>query len=88
MGVDSWRSAGAIRLSFGANITESEITAACQRISQVGQALTDSCLVITGDADNLSGQDLDGLIQLKNGSNCTWLLMDSKSRRSYRDRSV
>ena len=81
MGVDSWRSAGAIRLSFGANITESEITAACQRIDQVGQALTDSCLVITGDADNLSGQDLDGLIQLKNGSNCTWLLMDSKSRR-------
>ena len=81
MGIESWRSAGAIRLSFGANITESEITAACQRIGQVGQALTDSCLVITGDADNLSGQNLDGLIQLKNGSNCTWLLMDSKSRR-------
>ena len=81
MGLASWRSAGAIRLSFGANITESEISAACKRIGQVGQALTDSCLVIAGDADNLSGQDLEGLIQLKNGSNCTWLLMDSKSRR-------
>ena len=81
MGLESWRSAGAIRLSFGANVTESEITAACQRIQQVGQALTDSCLVISGDADNLSEQNLDGLIQLKNGSNCTWLLMDSKSRR-------
>ena len=81
MGIESWRSAGAIRLSFGANVTQSEITAACQRIAQVGQALTDSCLVVSGDADNLSGQDLDGLIQLKNGSNCTWLLMDSKSRR-------
>jgi len=80
MGLESWRSAGAIRLSFGANVTESEIAMACQRIMQVGQALTDSCLVISGDADNLSGQDLDGLIQLKNGSNCTWLLMDSKSR--------
>ena len=81
MGVDAWQSTGAIRMSFGAVATESEITAACERIEQVGQALCDSCLVVANDADSLTGQDLDGLIQLKSGSNCTWLLMDSKSRR-------
>lgn len=81
MGVEQWRSAGAIRMSFGAVVTESEIQSACERIEQVGQALCDSCLVVANDAQSISGQDLDGLIQLKSGSNCTWLLMDSKSRR-------
>ena len=81
MGVEPWQSTGAIRMSFGAVATESEIKSACQRIEQVGQALCDSCLVVANDADSLTGQDLDGLIQLKSGSNCTWLLMDSKSRR-------
>ena len=81
MGVETWQSQGAIRMSFGAVVTEREIAIACDRIEQVGQALCDSCLVLASDADSLSGQDLDGLIQLKSGSNCTWLLMDSKSRR-------
>ena len=80
MGVEPWRSTGAIRLSFGANVSESEINVACQRIDQVGKALCDSCLVLTSDAENLTGQKLDGLIQLKDGSNCTWLLMDSASK--------
>ena len=81
MGVEPWQSAGAIRMSFGAVATESEIHAACERIEQVGQALCDSCLVVANDAESISGQNLDGLIQLKAGSNCTWLWMDSASRR-------
>ena len=81
MDVAPWQSTGAIRMSFAANARESEIRSACERIEQVGKALCDSCLVIANDADSLLGQDLDGLIQLKSGSNCTWLLMDSKSRR-------
>ena len=81
MGVEPWQSKGAIRMSFGANATDSLIASACERIEQVGKALCDSCLVDVGDAESLSGQDLDGLIQLKSGSNCTWLLMDSASRR-------
>lgn len=81
MGVESWQSMGAIRMSFGAVASESEIRSACERIEQVGQALCDSCLVVANNAESISGQDLDGLIQLKSGSNCTWLLMDSKSRR-------
>ncbi len=81
MGLESWRSDGAIRMSFGPLTTESEISAACERIAQVGQALCDSCLVVSSNAHSISGQQLDGLIQLKNGSMCTWLLMDSKSKR-------
>ncbi len=81
MGLPEWRSSGAIRLSFGPLATESEISAACERIEQAGQALCESCLVVSGDSDGTTGQDLDGLVQLKNGSMCTWLLMDSKSKR-------
>ena len=80
MGLSEWRSSSAIRLSFGPLATESEISAACERIEQAGQALCDSCLVVSSDAESISGQDLDGLVQLKNGSMCTWLLMDSDSR--------
>jgi len=80
MGLPEWRSNGAIRLSFGPLTTESEVLAACERIEQAGQALCDSCLVVSSDADAMSSQDLDGLVQLKNGSMCTWLLMDSKSK--------
>ncbi|QEG23811.1 aminotransferase class V-fold PLP-dependent enzyme [Mariniblastus fucicola] len=81
MGVEPWQSRGAIRMSFGAVATDSQITAACERIAQVGQALCDSCLVVATDADALASQNLNGLIQLKSGSNCSWLLMDSASRR-------
>ncbi|MGB1929394.1 MAG: aminotransferase class V-fold PLP-dependent enzyme [Mariniblastus sp.] len=80
MGVPEWRSYGAIRLSFGPLATAAEINSACERIEQAGQALCESCLVVGSDLDSMPGQDLDGLVQLKNGSMCTWLLMDSKSR--------
>ncbi len=80
MGLPRWQSDGAIRMSFGPLTSESEIVAACERIEQAGQALCDSCLVVSNDAESLPGQEVDGLIQLKNGSMCTWLLMDSKSK--------
>lgn len=81
MGLPEWRSSGAIRLSFGPLATESEIDSACERIEQAGKALCESCLFVSSNADSISGQDLDGLIQLKSGSMCTWLIMDSKLRR-------
>jgi cysteine sulfinate desulfinase/cysteine desulfurase-like protein/glyoxylase-like metal-dependent hydrolase (beta-lactamase superfamily II)/rhodanese-related sulfurtransferase len=81
MGLEQWRSDGAIRMSFGPLTSKEEIQMACERIEQAGQALCDSCLVLSSDADAISGQELDGLIQLKNGSMCTWLLMDSKTKR-------
>ena len=81
MGLPTWQSEGAIRMSFGPLATETEIQLACERIEQAGQALCDSCLVLSNDSESLSGQTLNGLIQLKNGSMCTWLLMDSESKR-------
>lgn len=81
MGLDAWQSFGAIRMSFSSVATKSEIEAACRRIEEVGRALCDACLVLGDDAKSLGSQELDGLIQLKSGSDCTFLLMDSKSLR-------
>ncbi len=81
MGLPRWQSDGAIRLSFGPLTRDSEIDAACQRIEQVGKALCDSCLVVSSDLNSTSSQELDGLIQLKYGSMCTWILMDASSKR-------
>ena len=81
MGLSEWQSSGAIRLSFGPLTTETEIESACERIEQAGQALCESCLVVSSKANSIAGQELDGLIQLKNGSMCTWMLMDAKSKR-------
>ena len=80
MGVEPWQSFGAIRMSFSPLASQAEIDMACQRIEQVGEVVSDSCLVVTNDVESNSGQDLNGLIQLKSGPNCTWLWMDSKSR--------
>ncbi len=80
MGLPQWRCDGSIRLSFGPLASEQDIDVACRRIEQAGQALCESCLVVSSDVGGISGQDLDGLIQLKNGSNCTWLLMDAETK--------
>ena len=79
MGIEQWRSEGAIRMSFGPLNTEKEIEMACDRIRQVGRALCDSCLMVSNDPVSQSGGRVDGLVQLKRGSMCTWLLMDSQS---------
>ncbi len=81
MGLEPWRSMGVIRMSFSPIATQEEIDAACERINRVGEVTHDSCLVVANNAESISGRNLDGLIQLKSGPNCTWLLMDSKSRR-------
>jgi cysteine sulfinate desulfinase/cysteine desulfurase-like protein/rhodanese-related sulfurtransferase len=78
MGVPEWRSRGAIRLSFGPLDTESQIDSACRKIISAGQALSDSCLM-TSVKNGDSTRILDGLIQLKKGSDCTWIYLDSKT---------
>ena len=79
MGLPAWQSDGAVRLSFGPLTHQSEIDAGCLRIHQAGQALCDSCLLPSSKTDWAKDEKLDGLIQLKNGSMCTWLLMDSET---------
>ncbi len=80
MGLPQWRSEGAIRISFGPASTVGEIQAACKRIEEAGHAMCDSCLIVSHDVDTTTGATLDGLIQLKKGSMCSWMFMDSASR--------
>ncbi len=81
MGLPRWQSDGAIRLSFGPLATDVEISAACEQIEQAGRALCESCLVVSPDWEHPSRQPLNGLVQLKNGSMCTWLLFEASSQR-------
>ena len=80
MGLPKWRSEGAVRVSFGPVTREDEIVAACHRIEQAGEALCESCLPVASRLGAASGLPIDGLIQLKNGSLCSWALVDAESK--------
>lgn len=80
MGFPKWRSDGAIRVSFGPLITDREVAAACQRIEEAGQAMCDSCLIVSHDVDTDSSTILDGLIQLKRASVCSWIYLDAATK--------
>ncbi len=79
MGLPRWRSDGAIRLSFGPLMTALEIRTACERITAAGRALRNSCLLASDDV-TASSAPLTGLIQLKQGSMCSWVHLDAKSK--------
>ena len=81
MGLPKWQSDGAIRLSFGPLTPESDIAAAEQRIVEAGKALCDSCLIVGHDLEQTPGNIVNGLVQLKRGSDCSWILLDSAARR-------
>ncbi len=81
MGLPKWQSEGAIRLSFGPLATLEEIDLACQRIEQAGHALCESCLIVSPNVQR-TRKPLNGLVQLKSGSVCSWLWMDSATKRS------
>ncbi|MEK6249187.1 MAG: aminotransferase class V-fold PLP-dependent enzyme, partial [Planctomycetales bacterium] len=77
MGMPQWQSEGAIRISFGMLISENQIATACQRIEEAGQALRQSCLILADNEPLTSSWELDGMIQLKRGSMCSWIYVDS-----------
>ena len=79
MGLSKWRSDGAIRLSFGPSITAADVESACLRIEEAGVALTRSCLAKTGIEQGINTRQMDGLVQLKNGSDCSWILTSAES---------
>jgi cysteine sulfinate desulfinase/cysteine desulfurase-like protein/glyoxylase-like metal-dependent hydrolase (beta-lactamase superfamily II)/rhodanese-related sulfurtransferase len=78
MGLPKWRTDGAIRLSFGPLSSQCEINTACKRITEAGLALRDSCLMARHDDSAPSGK-LDGLVQLKRDSMCSWIYVDDAS---------
>jgi cysteine sulfinate desulfinase/cysteine desulfurase-like protein/rhodanese-related sulfurtransferase len=79
MGLDSWRSESAIRLSFGPATTQAEIDEACERLQQAAAALKQSCLIVADTNDDNDGL-LDGVVQLRYDDQCSYLLIDRTAR--------
>jgi cysteine desulfurase len=73
MGLPAWRSANAVRMSFGPLVDEAFIDAACERILRCGQALRAPVLALPA-AGGI------GLLQLGADGHCGWLLFDGASR--------
>jgi cysteine sulfinate desulfinase/cysteine desulfurase-like protein/rhodanese-related sulfurtransferase len=76
MGLPLWRSAGAIRMSFGPLADDATIAAACARIERCGAALRASCLI----PSERTAVPHDGLLQLGVEGACSWMLLDAASR--------
>jgi rhodanese-related sulfurtransferase len=72
MGLPAWRSAAAVRLSFGPLVDDAFIDEACARIARCGQALRAPVLGPAGAGP--------GLLQLGADGHCGWLLFDAASR--------
>lgn len=81
MGLERWRSEGAIRLSFGPAMTEHECQAACERILALAAVVRQHALVLT-DADPLNIPVADGLYQFKYDVFCSYLLICAKGRQA------
>lgn len=81
MGLPKWQSNAAVRMSFGPMTPAADIAAAEDRIRQAGKALKASCLVINDSIDDTAGSALNGLVQLKRGSACSWVLLDADRHR-------
>lgn len=74
MGLDSWRSQGAIRLSFGPAMTKAECEHACQVIAALKMVVSKHCLVLT-DATPTLEIHARGLLQLKHEALCSYVLI-------------
>lgn len=79
MGLELWRSQGAVRLSFGPLMTQEECDIACARIRSL-KPVVDACCLVVSDAQSTDLQPLDGLVQLKHEDFCSYLVVDAKSR--------
>ncbi|WP_374359435.1 aminotransferase class V-fold PLP-dependent enzyme [Pseudoduganella danionis] len=71
-----WRSAGAIRMSFGPLTDAAMIDDACRRIARCGAALRTGCLI----PSERHGAAHDGLLQMGVEGACSWLVLDAASR--------
>jgi len=81
MGLESWRSQGAIRLSFGPAMTATECETACNAIRRLALIVQRCCLVLS-DAEPLSDNAVSGLTQLKHEDMCSYLLVCAKSQQA------
>lgn len=78
MGLESWRSQGAIRLSFGPAMTMAECEHACLAITALKAVVSKHCLVLT-DATPTLEIHARGLLQLKHEALCSYILISPDS---------
>ncbi|GAB2929368.1 aminotransferase class V-fold PLP-dependent enzyme [Rheinheimera gaetbuli] len=81
MGLESWRSQGAIRLSFGPAMTQAECDRACNAIAALSAVVCKHCLVLT-DATPTLEIHARGLLQLKHEALCSYVLICPDSRQA------
>ncbi len=81
MGLSTWRSQGAIRLSFGPAMTTAECQQACAAIGRLTSIVQQCCLVLS-DAQPLADLAISGLTQLKHEDLCSYLLVCAKSHQA------
>jgi cysteine desulfurase len=81
MGLDAWRSQGAIRLSFGPAMTVEECQHACAAIERLTSIVRQCCLVLS-DAQPLVDIVNGGLTQLKHEDTCSYLLVCAQSHQA------
>ncbi|HAT41915.1 MAG TPA: cysteine desulfurase [Rheinheimera sp.] len=79
MGLERWRSEGAIRLSFGPAMTQFEIDRACQALRQLVPVMQQCCLVLS-DVQIQDDQLVQGLTQFKYEDLCSYLLVCEQER--------
>lgn len=81
MGLEQWRSQGAIRLSFGPAMTAAECETACNAIVRLADIVQRCCLVLS-DAEPLADMAVSGLTQLKHEDMCSYLLVCADSQQA------
>lgn len=81
MGLPTWRSQGAIRLSFGPAMTETECRLACDAIGRLRSIVQQCCLVLS-DAQPIADLARSGLTQLKHEDACSYLLVCAQSHQA------
>lgn len=81
MGLPTWRSQGAIRLSFGPAMTAAECEQACAAIRRLTSIVQQCCLVLS-DAQPLADLAISGLTQLKHEDLCSYLLVCADSHQA------
>ncbi|MCL1145470.1 aminotransferase class V-fold PLP-dependent enzyme [Shewanella marinintestina] len=85
MGLPTWQSESAIRMSFGPAMTQADVDTACARIKTASLALTHSCMVLDNSkigADINDKAQLEGLLQLRSGASCTWVYADTSTKQA------
>lgn len=83
MGFPEWRSASALRLSFGPCTSEQEIELGCRLIQESAAVLKNNCLLDTPGISAPASDLKDGIIQFIAGHSNSWVIVNSESRTCF-----